>query len=265
MRDAWAVGSSSRYTVAVWVGNATGEGRAGLTGALAAAPLLFEMFQRLPNDSWIAAPRWDLKNVHVCRNDGYLVNGDCEESVDTVPRAARVELRSPNNRLVHLDHSERYRVDSSCEAIDSMHHRSWFVLPTAQEFFYRRTHTNYQPLPNVRRDCLTADGTPRDRLIDFIYPAAGTKVYIPLEFGAKQGRAIFEAVHREPEATLYWHIDNQYLGSTQHFHQMEISLAPGNHMVTVVDEHGTSESRQFEVLGGKTASSAATSTATTTF
>jgi penicillin-binding protein 1C len=258
MRDAWAVGSSSRYTVAVWVGNATGEGRAGLTGALAAAPLLFEMFQRLPNDAWIATPRWDLKNVHVCRNDGYLVNGDCEESVDTVPRTARVELRSPNNRLVHLDRSERYRVDSSCETIDSMRHRSWFVLPPAQEFFYRRMHANYQPLPKVRRDCLTANAMPRDRLIDFIYPAVGTKVYIPMEFGAKQGRAIFEAVHREPEAKLYWHIDNQYLGATQHFHQMEILLAPGAHNVTVVDEHGSSESRKFEVLGTKATLAAVT-------
>ena len=41
-RDAWAIGSSGRYTVGVWAGNASGDGRAGLTGGAAAAPILFE-------------------------------------------------------------------------------------------------------------------------------------------------------------------------------------------------------------------------------
>jgi penicillin-binding protein 1C len=40
LRDGWAVGNSSRHTVAVWVGNASGEGRPGLTGSTMAAPLL---------------------------------------------------------------------------------------------------------------------------------------------------------------------------------------------------------------------------------
>ena len=46
-RDGWAIGSTARYTVAVWVGNATGEGRADLTGAGGAAPIMFSIFNRL--------------------------------------------------------------------------------------------------------------------------------------------------------------------------------------------------------------------------
>ncbi|HHQ49702.1 MAG TPA: penicillin-binding protein 1C, partial [Acidobacteria bacterium] len=40
-RDAWAVGVTPRHVVAVWVGNADGEGRPGLTGHASAAPVLF--------------------------------------------------------------------------------------------------------------------------------------------------------------------------------------------------------------------------------
>jgi penicillin-binding protein 1C len=40
-RDAWAIGTNSRYVVGVWVGNATGEGRPTLTGVTSAAPILF--------------------------------------------------------------------------------------------------------------------------------------------------------------------------------------------------------------------------------
>ena len=38
-RDAWAIGTNSRYVVGVWVGNASGEGRPQLTGVESAAPI----------------------------------------------------------------------------------------------------------------------------------------------------------------------------------------------------------------------------------
>ncbi len=47
-RDAWAVGTTPGYVVGVWAGNADGEGRPGLTGINAAAPILFEAFNLLP-------------------------------------------------------------------------------------------------------------------------------------------------------------------------------------------------------------------------
>lgn len=47
-RDAWAIGTTPRYTIGVWVGNASGEGRPGLTGVGNAAPVLFDLFSLLP-------------------------------------------------------------------------------------------------------------------------------------------------------------------------------------------------------------------------
>ena len=41
-RDAWAIGTNSKYVVGIWVGNATGEGRPTLTGVTSAAPILFD-------------------------------------------------------------------------------------------------------------------------------------------------------------------------------------------------------------------------------
>ena len=46
-RDAWAVGYDGRHTIAVWVGRADGTSTAGLTGRTAAAPVLFDAFQRV--------------------------------------------------------------------------------------------------------------------------------------------------------------------------------------------------------------------------
>ncbi|MBI2717562.1 MAG: penicillin-binding protein 1C [Rhizobiales bacterium] len=46
-RDAWAVGFDGATTIAVWVGRPDGSAVPGLIGRIAAAPILFEAFQRL--------------------------------------------------------------------------------------------------------------------------------------------------------------------------------------------------------------------------
>src|SRR5690606_9881069 len=48
-KDAWAVGVTPKYAIGVWAGNASGEGRPGLTGILAAAPVLFDVLKTLPH------------------------------------------------------------------------------------------------------------------------------------------------------------------------------------------------------------------------
>lgn len=46
-RDAWSVGYDGATTIAVWVGRPDGAAVSGITGRTAAAPILFEAFQRL--------------------------------------------------------------------------------------------------------------------------------------------------------------------------------------------------------------------------
>jgi penicillin-binding protein 1C len=55
-RDAWAAGYSANWTVVVWVGHADGTSRPGQLGRLAALPLLFKAFSRLPAEDNRASP-----------------------------------------------------------------------------------------------------------------------------------------------------------------------------------------------------------------
>ena len=67
-RDAWALGVTPHYTVAVWVGNATGEGRPGLVGVQVAAPILFSVFNLLPNEGWFSAPKREMyQQANLCK------------------------------------------------------------------------------------------------------------------------------------------------------------------------------------------------------
>ena len=64
------------------------------------------------------------------------------------------------------------------------------------------------------------------------------------------------AVHRDPEATLHWHLDDRYVGSTSMIHEQALDMGLGWHTLTVVDERGNSARRKIEVLSMGAASSA---------
>ncbi|WP_420464048.1 penicillin-binding protein 1C [Candidatus Palauibacter sp.] len=248
-RDGWAVGVTARYTVGVWAGNASGEGRPELTGIGAAAPVLFDIVNRLEGEEWFPRPEAHLREVKVCRSDGYRAAGGCETTVGWAPRDSHFERPSPHHRTVHLDPSSGLRVHGRCASVHAMSHETWFVLPPGQESFYRRWNAGYRPLPAYRADCAetSAEASARSP-VDFLYPDDGTRIYIPVELGGRKGRAVFAAAHRDPDATLHWHLDDRYVGSTSVFHEQALDVADGWHVVTVVDEMGNRARRGFEVL-----------------
>ncbi len=250
LRDAWAIGSDARYTVGVWAGNASGEGRAGLTGINAAAPVLFDVFNRLPAADWVSRPEADLKSVTVCAQDGYLANDLCATEQQWAPRDSFFKRQTPHFHLVHLDYSARYQVHSQCAATADMRHVPWFELPAGQAFFYRRQHGNYHAPPPYRADCLGAlAGRAGDNPIDLLYPTAYTRLYIPRDLAGVRSRTVFRAAHRDARAILYWHLDDVYLGATDTFHELALDITPGAHRLTLVDGAGNRLVRSFQVLG----------------
>ena len=247
LRDAWAVGSSTRYTVGVWAGNADGVGVPGLTGSVAAAPLLFALHDRLPRSAWYVTPLGALKTVQTCVDDGYLADDLCSARDTLVPVRSHFDRQSPYHQLLHLDAARRFRVDAGCARVSEMQHVPWFVLPPSLEHYYRGQHADYRPLPAWRADCAAAAPAQRS-VMEFLYPGPEGRIYVPIDLDGRRGRAVFEVVHREPGAVLYWHLDEDYVGRTELSHQLAVDLAPGVHSVTVVDAAGNRLTRRFEVL-----------------
>jgi len=247
-RDAWAIGVTPRYTVAVWVGNADGEGRPGLTGVAAAAPLMFELFRRLPAEPrWFVRPDGDLVAIRTCARSGYRATERCAETrTERVPETALQAGPCPHCRWLFLDPGGPWQVHSDCMSPADMTRVSWFTLPPDMAWRYRQGHADYRPPPPFRDDCSPPEA---DRAaMALILPKANARLYIPIELDGAPGRTVFEAAHREPAKTIHWHLDQTYLGSTRHFHQMALRPAPGDHVLTLVDEDGATVARRFKVL-----------------
>jgi penicillin-binding protein 1C len=248
LRDAWAAGSSTAFTVAVWAGNADGTGVAGLTGGTAAAPLLFALHERLPHAAWYDTPSGALKTIRTCIDDGYLANDLCEARDTLVPSRSHFDRQTPYHRLVHLDARTGQRVNAECSTVQAMRHQSWFVLPPTLEYYYRMQGAGYRPLPPWRAGCRDEAEEGSRAVMEFLYPQANGSIYVPVELDGRRGRAVLEVVHRDPQAVLYWHIDEDYAGRTELRHQLAVDLPSGAHRVTVVDGEGHRLARAFEVL-----------------
>ena len=236
-RDAWAIGLTPRYLVAVWVGNADGEGRPGLIGVEKAAPLLFDVFRLLPQaESWFPRPDSELETVALCRQSGHRAHADCPDpELLPIPRAGLRSAACPYHQRIHLDASARFRVQAGCYPVSAMQHRNWFVLPPAMEWYYKPKNPAYQPLPDWLAGC---QPDLEDDNMELIYPRKGKAIFIPKELDGQPGRCILEAAHRKTGGRIHWHLDGFYLGTTDGPHKMAVQPEPGMHRLSISDDEG---------------------------
>lgn len=243
-RDAWAIGTNSRYVVGVWVGNATGEGRPTLTGVTSAAPILFDVFNLLPRKKWFATPLNDLEEVEVCSLSGHLAQEDCPKIKQLVSLKGKTTSVCAYHKTVHLDKTGQFRVNSSCENVDNIVTRKWFVLPPVMEWYYKSQHIEYRPLPPFREDC-SGTQTPS---MDFIYPKNNGRIYLTKDFNSEVQPVILKVAHSNRDTQLFWYVDNVFKGTTKTFHEMAIAPESGMHYITVADEFGNEIRRKIEIV-----------------
>ena len=225
-RDAWAVGVTPDYAIGVWCGNADGHGVPLMTGARTAGPVLFDLLNLLPPSSdWFedplsfrAEPEGRSREISgvwldVCTASGMLRSQDCP------------------------DYTRQLLPERAADSEVCPYHRDGsFRLPPAMEWYYKTYHPEYEVRPS-------RDEAP----LEFLYPESGSVLTLPRQLDGSLPGAVFQAVHRDPAAVLYWHLDNEYLGETHLIHQMQLSPPPGKHTVTVVDGDGKTVSVGFTV------------------
>ncbi|MDN3633083.1 penicillin-binding protein 1C [Neolewinella lacunae] len=249
-RDAWAVGCTPEYVVGVWNGNADGEGRAGLVGVGAAAPLLFRILRLLEErpdagPNWFEAPFDDLILATTCQQSGFLAGPDCPTQEEWLARNAERGAVCNYHQRIFLEPSGQWQVRQDCGPGPASP-TTWFELPARQAWFYRRKHSDYQALPPLHPDC---GGNPRapGGAMAFLYPHQDGALSPSKNWtGAEEG-IYFELAHPDDQAKVHWHLDEQYLATTETFHSLSVRTTPGQHSITVVDDAGQRLVRHFTV------------------
>ena len=246
-KDAWAIGLNKKYVVGVWLGNADGEGRPELIGVKAAAPLLFDIFSQLKVDGQLPMPEYGQTTLSVCASSGFKAGNYCSKTrLEKLPLNAVRAKTCPYHQLLHLDALERHQVSSACYPVSQMKAKSWFILPPTQAWYYKQYNVDYTEPPEFLAACM--DKSNRNAFMELIYPRSYTKVYVPKEIDGTLGAAVFEVAHRNPDAVIYWHLDEHYVGSTSNKHQLGLRPPKGLHKLHLVDDQGRELMLSFEVI-----------------
>lgn len=245
-RDAWAIGLTDKYTVGVWTGNASGEGRPGLTGTLAAAPLLFEIFNMLDDGDGFDPPYDALLPMAVCNLSGFRAGPDCERADTLLVLNEGVRTSPcPFHRSILVDASATYRSkpgDPGAVAV------KWFTLPPAMEYYYADEHPAYRRLPPWREGALVEHAS---NPMQMIYPEPGARIYLPVQLNGEVGPVVLKAAHVQPGTSVHWDMDGQYLGSTVHNHELTQALSDGEHALTLTDTDGAQLGIRFRVVSAE--------------
>lgn len=248
-RDAWGIGVHPEITIAVWVGNADGEGRDGIIGTKTAGRLLFAVAGRASlGMRWFDEPLTDMAYLRKCHHSGMLASTSCPQ-VDTVFWPVTTEQADVcSYHEVHIVSKDRsWRFDGYCDEVSESELHPYFDLPASAAHYYKRSHPDWSPLPPVHPDCDQAKATDE---MDIIYPTPNEYVYLPKDLNEEQQSLVVRVAHARQDATLYWYMDDRYFGETRDFHSYGFLPEAGDHIITIVDDTGYQLSRKVTVTRG---------------
>lgn len=239
-RDAWAIGVTPRFAVGVWVGNADGEGRPEMTGLRYAAPLLFEAFNFLPSSGWFSTPYDDLAETEVCAQSGFLPNPACPTKRMLITKSGLQSKPCPYHQQLILSKNGQNRVNSSCADLVETQTVSRLVLPPLMAHYYSPAPTH---LPPYAPGCTFEN----ESVMSFIYPQDGQKIILTTDFDREKPSFVARLASNRQGVTVFWYLDDYYLGETNTLHEWELSPEKGNHRLTAVDAYGNSVQLSFEI------------------
>ena len=259
-RDAWAVGATRAYTVAVWIGRPDGTPLPGQYGAVTALPLMFQVVDSLPRSSFTAAPEpppGSVRQVDVCWPLGLALDPARPElchqkhaawTLDGVipPTLPERDANSWSAGLVHLrvDARSGERLSAGCarEHVSEIDIARWPALayPWLPRELRRRA-----ALPPLAHGCAD-DG------LDATQP-------IRIE-GVAEGSTVARAPNSSTPATLHlralgavgevlWLIDGRLAGTTRGSASFEHAFAEsGVRTITALATSGAWAQVQVRVL-----------------
>jgi penicillin-binding protein 1C len=116
------------------------------------------------------------------------------------------------------------------------------------EWFYKSKRPDYRMLPPYLQGCKSENP---QKPMAMLYPRVqNAKVSIPINLDGTPSDIVFEAIHRVTDATIFWHLDEKYVGTTKTFHKLALRPSVGTHILTLVDGDGETLVTTFVIEKG---------------
>lgn len=231
-KDAWAAGTSPKYTIVVWAGNFDGSSNPNLFGVNIAGDLLFDILGAWRDLGRFEMPQDDLKIIKVDELTGYAWDYDDVKFRQVhYPKNAKPLRKSPYLKRIFVDKNGN-EVDSTNENFLNASAKSVLNLPlNLLDFFEEQNFT-------------TTIKTTQKRNIKILYPKNNIKIQLTRDFSGKN--ELIARIANLRNLDVFWYLDKELIGyGTQKSRILDVTA--GNHTLTIIDINGQSDSVSFLV------------------
>ncbi len=206
-RDAWSIGYNRNYTVGVWVGNFSGVGVAGLSGANTATPLLFKIFNTIDYDSdekWFSQPE-DCELRMVCSESGLLPSAHCTNLVLDyfIPLISSSAICNHEQEIT-VSADESISFCKNCAPASGYKKKIYQVIAPEMQGWFEDNKISYQRIPPHNPDCEVIF---RGNAPQIVSPQNGSEYLI-----SKKNREPLQLICKTANdvSKIYWYVNDKY-------------------------------------------------------
>ena len=207
-RDAWAIGFNPNYTIGVWMGNFNGVGSPNLSGAEAAVPLLFDLFNAIDYNSdvkWFEAPE-ELITREVCSESGLIPTQFCTN----VTRDFAIKDQSHNevcniHKPVYVNLDETIQYCTGCLPPSDYKKAVYAVYQPELTVWLSKNKYDYHLPPPHNPNCTAkfAEGGPK-----ILSPSEDYEYFLERNSGQE---ILLLAASDSRVKTHYWYVNEKFL------------------------------------------------------
>ena len=243
-RDAWAVGVRGDHVLVVWLGNFDGRSNNALVARRCAAPLLFDLFDRLKLPHSPPSPPATARRVNLCATSGDLPGTACQQTIQGwfIPGVSPIVPCQLHRRIL-VDGNTHLRVarHDGRPGLRSEIHEFW--SPDLLDLFRKAgLPRRSPPAPEHGTDSLLGIDPGQPPVITS--PLQGRIYQLetnPTSELQLRARAT-PGVHQ-----LYWFCGEAFLGSSSPTDPLPWQPPSGDHSLRVIDDRGRSASTHIKV------------------
>ncbi len=238
-RDAWSIGYSQRYTIAVWIGNFSGQGAAELSGAATATPLLFQLFNAIDRNARnnpVDAPP-GLRSRFVCSMSGMVPAEHCTDQVmDTYIPGVSDNTPCQHLKTIYLSAEEQFSYCTSCLPANGYKTKLYLNIDPELAAFYEQRHIDYDRIPEHNPSCSRYFGGTAPRINSLTNGAT----YLVTDKGRQQLQ--LSCATANDVTTVYWYVNDRFIGSSGRNEKVLFLPDAGRIKISCTDDKGRSSS-----------------------
>lgn len=248
-RDAWAIGISGDYVVAVWIGNFDGSSNDAFIGRTAAGPLLFSIFDAVSHDKdWtvkneLLTASLNVKQIEMCKNTGDLPGKYCPSTIKSwfIPGVSPIKV-SNIYRAIPIDKNTGFRECWHEPKETELKVYEFWPSDFMQIFKLAGISLKNPPAYSANCSLNQKSASGQQPIISSPQP---TLEYVVRHDDDSDSEVPLSAIVDPDVNKLFWFVNDSYVGTAKPGSALFWKGKSGHHIARVVDDSGRSASTPF--------------------